>query len=159
MKTEINVFTPYHYSSVNCMRFYRMYAEKGCSVLDVGTGTGVLALKAKDCGAGRVLAVDSQPEAVELAKENTAGTDIEVRLNYLNWNINEKFDITIANLYANPAMEFLQYAEDTMTEDGILILTWYSGFSPFYIEEWFDIIDGTVDLEYNTYVLKRKGDK
>lgn len=150
------VFTPYHYTSENCMKFYKKYAAKGCSVLDVGTGTGILAMKAKEYGAGRVLAVDIQPEAVECAKKNTEGMDIEVRENYLNWGIDEKFDVTIANLYADPAVEFLQYAHNTMTEDGILILTWYSKSSYFLIEDWFDIIDQTDWLEYDTYVLKAK---
>lgn len=153
-----NVFTPYHYSSENCMNFVKKYMKKGDSVLDIGTGTGILAIKCKERGAGRVLATDIQPEAVENAKENAKyyGVDIEVKQNYLNWDINEKFDLTIANLYANPAIEFLQYAANTMTEDGILILTWYSKISYFHIEEYFEIIDQTEGFEYNTYVLKQK---
>ena len=151
------VFKPNHYTSANCMTFYKRYAKKGCSVLDVGTGTGILAIKAKKYGAGRVLAVDIQPEAVECAKENCKSLDIEVRENYLNWDIDEQFDVTIANLYSNPAFEFLQYADRTMKDDGILILTWHSEISWFYIEDWFDIIEGTEGLEYNTYVLQKKG--
>lgn len=148
------VFIPYHYTSENCMKFYKKYAKKNYSVLDVGTGTGILAMKAKQYGADRVLAVDIQDEAVENARQNCENLGIEVRKNYLNWDIDERFDVTIANLYANPASEFLQYANHTMKEDGILILTWYSGLSYFLIEEWFDIIDQTEDLEYNTYVLR-----
>ena len=150
------VFTPFHYTSENCMRFFKKYAKKGCSVLDVGTGTGILAIKAREYGAGRILAVDNQKEAVECAKQNVEGTDIEIRENYLNWGIDERFDVIIANLYANPAIEFLQYAHNTMTDDGILILTWYSKVSYFLIEDWFDIIDQTEGLDYDTYVLKRK---
>lgn len=156
MVVKDGVFKPNHYTSVNCMKFYKKYAKKGCSVLDVGTGTGILAIKAKEYGAGRVLAVDVQPEAVECAKENCKGMDIEVRKNYLNWDIDERFDVTVANLYTNPAAEFLQYAQKTMTDDGILILTWHSALSWLYIEDWFDIIDQTDWLEYDTYVLKAK---
>lgn len=159
MRRTGETFTPYHYSSVNCMELFHRYAKPGCSVLDVGTGTGILAIKAKEAGAGRVLAVDILAESVEDAKYNAAeaGVDIEVRRNYLNFDINERFDITIANLYANPAVEFLQYAERTMAEDGILILTWLSDISWFRIEEWFRIIDKAgEDREYVTYALKRR---
>lgn len=158
MRQTGETFTPYHYTSANAMKFYRKYAHKGCSVLDVGTGTGVLAIKAAQGGAGRVLAVDILPCAVEDARANVAeaGVDVEVRENYLNWHINERFDITIANLYTNPAIEFLQYAADTMTDEGILILTWNSNISYFLIEEWFDVVECTDGLDYNTYVLKRK---
>lgn len=156
MIVDRDVFTPYHYTSENCARFYKKYAPKGASVLDVGTGTGILAIKAKQYGAGRVLAVDVDEKAVECAKKNIVGTDIEVKENYLNWGIDEKFDVTLANLYTNAASEFLQFAARTMEDDGILILSWFSGLSYFLIEEWFDIVDETEGLEYNTYVLKKK---
>ena len=151
-----NVFLPYHYTADNCAMYLKKYLTGGCSVLDVGTGTGILALKAKEYGAGRVLATDIQEEAIECAKVNCADTDIELRVADLNHGIEEQFDITIANLYLNPAMEFLQFASDTMKENGILILTWCSKLSWLMIEEWFNIIEHTEGLEYNTYVLKRK---
>lgn len=156
MVTDSKVFTPYHYTSTNCMTFYKKYAKKGCSVLDVGTGTGILAIKAKEYGAGRVLAVDVDENAVECAKKNTDSTDIEVRQNYLNFGIAEKFDVTLANLYTDSAIEYLQYASNTMKSNGILILTWNSNVSYFLIEEWFDVVEATEGLAYNTYVLKAK---
>lgn len=151
-----NVFAPYHYTADNCAMYLKKYLTRGCSVLDIGTGTGILALKAKEYGAGRVLATDIQEEAIQCAAVNCAGTDIELRIADLNHGIDEKFDITIANLYINPAIEFLQYAADTMYEDGLLILTWSSKVSWLMIEEWFNIIEHTDGLDYNTYVLKRK---
>ena len=156
IKLNPGVFPPFHYTADNCAMYLKKYLKPGASVFDVGTGTGLLALKAREYGAGRILATDLDPAAVECAAENCKGHDIEVKQNYLNFDINEKFDITVANLYATPAAEFLQYAAYTMTEDGILILTWYSKASWLMIEEWFDIIESTEGLEYNTYVLKAK---
>lgn len=156
IKENIKVFSPWHYTSDNCAEYLRKYIKPNASVLDVGTGSGILALKAREYGAGRILAVDIQPEAVELAKENCADKNIEVRENYLNWNIREKFDITIANLYANAANEFLQYAADTMAANGILIITFHKATARLLIEEYFKIQECTSGLEYNTYVLKTK---
>lgn len=123
----------------------------------MGTGTGILAIKAKEYGAGRVLAVDAMPSAIEDAKANCEGTDIEVRAGYLNWGIDERFDVTLANLDPAVAEEYLQYAERTMSENGILILTWPKIVSYFVIEEYFQIIDCVgEDTEFPTYALRRR---
>ena len=154
--TTPKVFEPYHYTATACAEMLKKYLRPGMSVYDVGTGTGILALKAKKYGAGRVLASDIDPEAVDCAKINCEGTDIEVIEADLNHGIQERFDITIANLYTNPAVQFLQYAADTMNPDGILIITWNSDVSWLLIEEWFDIIEHTSGKLYNVYVLKAK---
>lgn len=156
MKTSPEVFTPWHYTSANCARFLKKYLPENGSVFDVGTGSGILAIKAKDYGADRVLAVDIQPEAVDLARENCAGMDIEIRQNYLNQDIDEQFDIIVANLYATPAVEFLQYAQQNMKPDGLLFLTLPAMISYLMVEERFSIVEQTEGQEYLTYVLKCK---
>lgn len=158
MKIKNNVFPTGHYTSANADSYLQKYIKKGDSVLDVGTGTGILSILAKKYGAGRVLAVDLNEDAVECAKENAEeyGFDIEVKKNYLNFDIEEKFNIVVANLDANPAMEFLQYAKNSMKENSILILTWWDGWEckdiPIKLD--FDVIEHTDGFEYNTYVLK-----
>ena len=46
------------------------YVTKDCSVLDVGTGSGILSISASLLGAGRVNAYDIDPTAVRIAREN-----------------------------------------------------------------------------------------
>ena len=48
------------------------YVSAGCSVIDVGTGTGILSMVAAHEGARSVLATDVDPEAVECARANLA---------------------------------------------------------------------------------------
>lgn len=162
MKIKNDVFVPFHYTTGNAYSFLIKYMKKGDSVLDVGTGTGVLSILAKKNGAGRILAVDISEDAVECAKENVEeyGCDIEVRKNYLNFDIDEKFDIVVANLDYNPAMEFLQYAKNSMKDDGILIISWWNKWDckdiPIKLD--FEVIEQTRDYEYNTYVLRRNND-
>jgi ribosomal protein L11 methyltransferase len=84
-----------------------MAAHRGATVLDVGTGTGVLALAAKKLGAARVVATDNDPVAVELALEaaavnGVAGVELSTKpLQQLDGT----FDLVVANILANTLIE------------------------------------------------------
>lgn len=79
-------------------------AISGKRVLDVCTGSGVIAVFAAYCGASRVVALDSNPEAVRCAQANTArhgfSEVIDVRLSDMFWALRngEQFDVITANL-------------------------------------------------------------
>lgn len=75
----------------------------GCSVLDVGTGTGVLAFAARKLGSGRTVAVDNDPISVELAKECADENDLtglEISGSTLE-QVSGTFDLVLANILAN----------------------------------------------------------
>ena len=70
-------------------------------VLDVGTGTGILSLVTYKLGAGRVVAIDNDPEARRVARENiklNQAEEIEVPDTQLNELRSEQFDLVIANI-------------------------------------------------------------
>lgn len=80
-----------------------MASHPGASVLDVGTGTGVLAIAAKKLGASRVVGTDNDPTSVELALENAGvnGTpDLELSGKELT-QVKGTFDLVVANILAN----------------------------------------------------------
>lgn len=84
-----------------------MAAHPGASVLDVGTGTGVLAFAAKKLGAARCVGIDNDVTSVELAKEcmaENALTDIELSTKTLH-GIDGTFDLVLANILANTLIE------------------------------------------------------
>jgi ribosomal protein L11 methyltransferase len=84
-----------------------MRNHPGASVLDVGTGTGVLAIAAKRLGAGRVVGTDNDPVSVELARENAGvnGTpDVELSGKELT-SVEGGFDLVVANILANTLIE------------------------------------------------------
>jgi len=73
--------------------------RRGDSVLDVGTGSGILAIVAKKLGAGKVLGIDISTEAVRECRENADlnNAAIECRLAEPS-QIREVFDLLTANL-------------------------------------------------------------
>jgi ribosomal protein L11 methyltransferase len=84
-----------------------MATHPGASVLDVGTGTGVLAIAAKKLGAGRVVGTDNDATSVELAQENAQfnGTpDVELSGKELT-QVTGTFDLVLANILANTLIE------------------------------------------------------
>jgi ribosomal protein L11 methyltransferase len=66
--------TGVHETTRLCIEAMEDYLRPGMSVLDVGTGQGILARAARLLGAGRVVACDTDPVAVEIAGEGFVGS-------------------------------------------------------------------------------------
>lgn len=92
-----------HETTAMCVRMIEKY-YRGGTLLDVGTGSGILAIAAARLGAKGILAVDIDPDAVRVAKENVAhnGLDdaIKVRQGDLLKGLSERFDFAVANILA-----------------------------------------------------------
>jgi release factor glutamine methyltransferase len=89
--------------------------SKGKKVLDMGTGSGILAITARTIGAIRVLGVDKNKNAVKLAKSNAKKIgfeDIEFKYSDLFFAVNEKFDLIIFNPPYLPIEEHLTMDSD-----------------------------------------------
>jgi ribosomal protein L11 methyltransferase len=62
--------TGLHPTTQLCLRLLERFARPGLRVLDIGTGSGILAIAAAKLGAGPILALDNDPVAVAVAVEN-----------------------------------------------------------------------------------------
>lgn len=96
------------------------------SLLDLGTGSGILAMAASLLGAGRILALDIDPEAVEVARENLALNDmtglVECGTSPLE-SLTECFDIILANILAEELVRLSPHLTDRLLPGGALILS------------------------------------
>jgi ribosomal protein L11 methyltransferase len=72
--------TGLHPTTRLCLEAMESSVFPGCSVLDVGTGSGVLAIAAAKLGAASVLALDTDPVAVAVAAENVARNQVSAQV-------------------------------------------------------------------------------
>ena len=99
----------------------------GKSVLDHGTGTGVLAIFAKRRGASKVVAVDIDEKSVENAKENAALNQVEMEVLHTSAFSfqHSAFSLILANIHRNILIEHMPLYAESLTDGGEL---WLSGF-------------------------------
>jgi ribosomal protein L11 methyltransferase len=96
-----------HATTAMCLRLLERHTRErppGWSMLDAGTGSGILALAARCLGAARVLAIDIDPLACATAKRNARANgvrNIEFRTSdVLELKLRKKFDLITANLFS-----------------------------------------------------------
>jgi ribosomal protein L11 methyltransferase len=101
------------------------HVAAGSRWLDLGTGTGVLAIVAARCGAARVLAIDLDPDAVEVASEvvgaNDCGEVVEVRQGSIDGLGAAVFDGIVANIQASFFLSHAAPLSAALAENGLLI--------------------------------------
>ena len=97
-----------HETTSLCVRLMEDYMKPGDKVLDVGCGSGILAIVGAMLGAGDVLGVEIDPVAVEIARENIMLNKVEnvakAQFGDLTKGIDFKADVVVANLMADLVM-------------------------------------------------------
>lgn len=99
-----------HETTAMCVELVEQYVQPGQSVIDVGTGTGILAIAAALSGAQDILAIDLDPVAVRVCAENVRVNGLEgvirVRQGDLLEAVDEVADLVIANIIADVIIAF-----------------------------------------------------
>ncbi len=99
-------------------------ARPGAAVLDVGTGSGLLAIAARKLGAGRVAGNDNDPVAVAVARENAARNGVEVALTAEGLeSIAGEFELVVANILANTLVELAPAIAAKVAPGGAVLLS------------------------------------
>ncbi|GEN84639.1 ribosomal protein L11 methyltransferase [Sporosarcina luteola] len=116
-----------HPTTVMCLQALEKYVEKGNTVIDVGTGSGVLSIGAALLGASHVHALDLDEVAVKAAQENIelnkVQNVVEVTHGNLLDSVKEPASIIVANILAEVIMTFSGDAYSILPEDGLFIVS------------------------------------
>lgn len=84
---------------LNTINFIKEYFHGPIKVLDIGTGSGAIAISIKKEINGEVYATDISKEALEVAKENAKRNKVDILFTETNLydGIKEKFDVVVSN--------------------------------------------------------------
>lgn len=118
--------TGHHATTRLCLAALQRVDMAGARVLDVGTGSGVLAIAAGVFGATYALGIDDDPDAVQAARENVAlnaAATVEIRLADLRTLPDGRFDVVLANLTGGLLIQTAQRLQEFSAHAGQLILS------------------------------------
>jgi ribosomal protein L11 methyltransferase len=91
-----------HATTWQCLRWMEAHLAPGAAVLDYGCGSGVLAIAAKRLGAGRVVAVDIDPAALQASRDNARANHVLIEVSSPDAVPPGPYDVVVANILSNP---------------------------------------------------------
>ncbi len=134
-----------HETTKLVIQFLEKYIKQGIKVLDVGMGTGILAIAAIKLGARSVLAVDNDKWCFENAKENCSLNNVadrvEIRLSEIKQVEEKDFDLILANIQKNVLLDIFEEVKNKLSKNGIVIL------SGLLIEDEKDVVEKYKELK------------
>ena len=119
--------TGQHATTSLCIRALEDLVRPGMTVFDVGTGSGVLAIVAAKLGAKRVEAVDFDPVAVRVARENVrqngAEDVVHTERSDLLKSVAGEADLIIANIIADIIVRLFGEVKGSLAAGGTMLLS------------------------------------
>lgn len=110
VESEINIMldpglafgTGSHPTTQLCLQWLEHHVKTGQTVIDYGCGSGILAIAAAKFGAGNVVAIDIDEDALESTQYNAKRNKAKVEVISAVDNVNAKADIVVANILPSP---------------------------------------------------------
>lgn len=119
--------TGYHETTRLTLNLLENYIKKGYNVLDVGTGTGILAIAALKLGAEFSLGIDNDEWAIANAKENVSSNGLERHIEISDKPISElpvhKYDLITANIALPTILELFPEMTKRLKENGTILFS------------------------------------
>ncbi len=116
-----------HETTKLCLSLLDKFIETDDTLLDVGTGSGILAITGLLLGAKCADAIDIDPLSVKAAKENAELNAVENRLNVKLGNLLDhvkgQYDVITANIVADVIISMLADLKAFMKTEGVLIIS------------------------------------
>lgn len=154
IEPKMSFGTGHHQTTRLMTRILLTLDVEGKNILDMGTGTGVLAIVAEMKGAQKVAAIDNFDWAVENTAENAKRNNCSV-IEAIHGDAealkNRKFDVVLANINRNVLLEDMKTYIETLSVGGELVI---SGF----FENDFDLLNDEA-THYNMQLVNKIGEE
>ncbi|MBI3449396.1 MAG: 50S ribosomal protein L11 methyltransferase [Acidobacteria bacterium] len=116
-----------HPTTRMCLEEIERCGPRGLSVLDAGTGSGILAIAAKLLGAADVVGVDNDPEAIEVAVKNARLNGAAGAIRFVIGDTasidDRRFDLVVANLNGTILARAIPDLASRLAAGGALVLS------------------------------------
>ncbi len=118
-----------------CLELLETVPIKGNRIIDIGCGSGILSIGACLLGASKVLAIDIDPIAVEVSKENRAmnQVDFEAVVGEGVLVYDEKWNVAVSNIISATLIRLAKDVRRLLTDDGYWII------SGVIVDNWPDV--------------------
>ena len=119
--------TGYHPTTYGCLEALEQEVRPGMVVLDLGTGSGILAITAIALGAARVVALDQDPEAVRAARQNFRRVRIQRQVSLAQGTVPHPlagsglFELAVANISDRAIRERAPFIVPALAPHGVFI--------------------------------------
>ena len=117
-----------HETTASCLEILENLQEvAGAGVLDLGSGTGILAIAALKLGAEKALCIDINPQAVETAAKNCELNGFAERAEHRAGTLDRapagSFDLVLANIYGDLLLDLAEGLTARARPGGLLLLS------------------------------------
>lgn len=116
-----------HATTSLCLELLQGFVCEDSRMLDIGCGSGILALSSVLLGAESAFGVDIDAQSVKTARENAQINGIDDKVSFEVGDLTEvvsgKYDIICANIVADVVIRLLPDAKEFMTDNGRLIIS------------------------------------
>lgn len=153
-----------HATTSLCLEVLEQRVSDNTTVLDIGTGSGILAIAADLLGAKSAIGVDIDAQSVKTAIQNAEINGVSDKTEFLVGDladkISGKYDIVCANIVADVVIRLFENVADFMKEDGILIVSGIidmraAEVENSAIEHGFKIAESLMREEWHAYILTK----
>jgi len=119
--------TGYHETTRLVLRLMEKYVDSGMNLLDVGTGTAVLAIAGVSLGSTSAVGVDVDEWSFDNAVENVRLNHVQDQVRIIHGELSSvpagKFDMIVANIQLNVIIPLLSEMKERLCGGGVMILS------------------------------------
>ncbi|MBM7556234.1 50S ribosomal protein L11 methyltransferase [Halanaerobacter jeridensis] len=119
--------TGHHVTTSSCLEAIEANLTPQTSVLDLGTGTGILAIAAAKLGAAKIVGLDIDPVAVKAARANAKLNGVSNEIEFLEGNLVDSveynYDLVVANILPHIILQLIPNLKEVMHPDSTFILS------------------------------------